>query len=165
MLYTLIFNDLNSILFLFIYLHICKHLYPHVFWFSTMNHFQYTKTTKQYWNEITHQTRQQQQHNHHVKGQLAVGSWRTRFGRLSNKVGEVDPTGTFCAVPDEWLKKKLGKKHKELQLRFMWKEKCMKRNRNKFVFQVENLTCFFFAFLSLFFHSRGGGTTNCSTVV
>ncbi|XP_032293531.1 transmembrane protein 65 isoform X3 [Drosophila virilis] len=41
------------------------------------------------------------------EGQLAVGSWRTRFGRLSNKVGQVDPTGTFCAVPDEWLKKKL----------------------------------------------------------
>ncbi|XP_017856745.1 PREDICTED: uncharacterized protein LOC108609535 [Drosophila arizonae] len=41
------------------------------------------------------------------ESQLAVGSWRTRFGRLSNKVGQVDPTGTFCAVPDEWLKKKL----------------------------------------------------------
>ncbi|XP_064554064.1 transmembrane protein 65 isoform X3 [Drosophila montana] len=41
------------------------------------------------------------------RGQLAVGSWRTRFGRLSNKVGQVDPSGTFCAVPDEWLRKKL----------------------------------------------------------
>ncbi|KAL7739266.1 hypothetical protein ACLKA6_008734 [Drosophila palustris] len=42
-------------------------------------------------------------------GQLAVGSWRTRFGRLSNKtpLGAVDPSGTFCAVPDEWLRKKL----------------------------------------------------------
>ncbi|XP_032592618.1 uncharacterized protein LOC116805352 isoform X1 [Drosophila grimshawi] len=41
------------------------------------------------------------------ESQLAVGSWRTRFGRLSTKVGQVDPSGTFCAVPDEWLKKKL----------------------------------------------------------
>ncbi|XP_022234846.2 uncharacterized protein LOC111082908 isoform X4 [Drosophila obscura] len=42
---------------------------------------------------------------------LAVGSWRTRFGRLSNKpsLGQVDPSGSFCAVPDEWLQKKLGK--------------------------------------------------------
>ncbi|XP_068151640.1 uncharacterized protein [Drosophila tropicalis] len=43
------------------------------------------------------------------ESQLAVGSWRTRFGRLSTKptLGQVDPSGTFCAVPDEWLKKKM----------------------------------------------------------
>ncbi|XP_051858592.1 uncharacterized protein LOC117563798 isoform X1 [Drosophila albomicans] len=43
------------------------------------------------------------------ESQLAVGSWRTRFGRLSNKtpLGAVDPSGTFCAMPDDWLKKKL----------------------------------------------------------
>ncbi|KAH8377513.1 hypothetical protein KR093_005788 [Drosophila rubida] len=43
------------------------------------------------------------------ESQLAVGSWRTRFGRLSNKtpLNAVDPSGTFCAMPDDWLKKKL----------------------------------------------------------
>ncbi|SPP86218.1 uncharacterized protein C03B8.3 isoform X1 [Drosophila guanche] len=43
------------------------------------------------------------------ESQLAVGSWRTRFGRLSNKptLGQVDPSGSFCAVPDEWLRKKM----------------------------------------------------------
>nr|NP_001036407.1 uncharacterized protein Dmel_CG17715, isoform E [Drosophila melanogaster]NP_001036409.1 uncharacterized protein Dmel_CG17715, isoform A [Drosophila melanogaster]EAA46032.1 uncharacterized protein Dmel_CG17715, isoform E [Drosophila melanogaster]EAA46033.2 uncharacterized protein Dmel_CG17715, isoform A [Drosophila melanogaster] len=44
------------------------------------------------------------------ESQLAFGSWRTRFGRLSNKteLGQVI-AGTFCAVPDDWLRKKLGK--------------------------------------------------------
>lgn len=23
-------------------------------------------------------------------------------------LGQVDPTGSYCAVPDDWLKKKLG---------------------------------------------------------
>ncbi|XP_017100511.2 transmembrane protein 65-like [Drosophila bipectinata] len=43
------------------------------------------------------------------ESQLAVGSWRTRFGRLSNKptLGQVDTSGTFCAIPDDWLRKKL----------------------------------------------------------
>ncbi|KAH8272149.1 hypothetical protein KR018_004031, partial [Drosophila ironensis] len=43
------------------------------------------------------------------ESQLAVSSWRTRFGRLSNKptLGQVDPSGTFCAVPDDWLRKKM----------------------------------------------------------
>ncbi|XP_017038725.1 uncharacterized protein LOC108086333 isoform X4 [Drosophila ficusphila] len=43
------------------------------------------------------------------ESQLAVGSWRTRFGRLSNKaeLGQVI-AGTFCAVPDDWLRKKMG---------------------------------------------------------
>ncbi|XP_033152034.1 uncharacterized protein C03B8.3 isoform X1 [Drosophila mauritiana] len=42
------------------------------------------------------------------ESQLAFGSWRTRFGRLSNKteLGQVI-AGTFCAVPDDWLRKKL----------------------------------------------------------
>ncbi|XP_016969395.1 uncharacterized protein LOC108037355 isoform X4 [Drosophila rhopaloa] len=42
------------------------------------------------------------------ESQLAVGSWRTRFGRLSNKaaLGQVI-AGTFCAVPDDWLRKKM----------------------------------------------------------
>ncbi|XP_017032147.1 transmembrane protein 65 isoform X1 [Drosophila kikkawai] len=42
------------------------------------------------------------------ESQLAVGSWRTRFGRLSNKpaLGQVI-AGTFCAVPDDWLRRKL----------------------------------------------------------
>ncbi|XP_030377326.1 uncharacterized protein LOC115626188 isoform X1 [Scaptodrosophila lebanonensis] len=43
------------------------------------------------------------------ESQLAVSSWRTRFGRLSHKptLFQVDPTGTFCAMPDDWLRKKL----------------------------------------------------------
>ncbi|XP_037731146.1 uncharacterized protein C03B8.3-like isoform X5 [Drosophila subpulchrella] len=42
------------------------------------------------------------------ESQLAVGSWRTRFGRLSNKteLGHVI-AGTFCTVPDDWLRKKM----------------------------------------------------------
>ncbi|KAH8292793.1 hypothetical protein KR054_006458 [Drosophila jambulina] len=42
------------------------------------------------------------------ESQLAVGSWRTRFGRLSNKpaLGQVI-AGTFCAVPDDWLRRKM----------------------------------------------------------
>lgn len=49
-------------------------------------------------------------------GKLAATQWRTRFGRLSKvpALGEVDPTGTFCAFPDNWLKQKAGKQTKQL---------------------------------------------------
>lgn len=45
-----------------------------------------------------------------MAGKLAATRWRTRFGRYANvsKLGEVDPTGSFCAFPDDWLKRKAG---------------------------------------------------------
>ncbi|XP_011182157.1 uncharacterized protein LOC105212087 isoform X1 [Zeugodacus cucurbitae] len=46
------------------------------------------------------------------EGKLAATQWRTRFGRLSQvpRLGEVDPTGTFCAFPENWLKQKAAAK-------------------------------------------------------
>lgn len=48
-------------------------------------------------------------------GKLAATQWRTRFGRPSQvpRLGEVDPTGRFCAFPEDWLKQRAGKNHKE----------------------------------------------------
>ncbi|XP_050521660.1 transmembrane protein 65 isoform X2 [Daktulosphaira vitifoliae] len=42
------------------------------------------------------------------KGQLAGFRWRSKFGRPSKvpKLGDVDPTGSYCPLPEEWLKKK-----------------------------------------------------------
>ncbi|XP_044753678.1 uncharacterized protein LOC123313050 [Coccinella septempunctata] len=42
------------------------------------------------------------------EGQLAASRWRSRFGRPSKlpTLGDVDPTGTYCPVPEDWLKKK-----------------------------------------------------------
>ncbi|XP_034950296.1 uncharacterized protein [Chelonus insularis] len=42
------------------------------------------------------------------QGQLAAFRWRSKFGRPSSvpSLGEVDPTGSYCAVPDDWLMKK-----------------------------------------------------------
>ncbi|XP_055600308.1 uncharacterized protein LOC129749371 isoform X1 [Uranotaenia lowii] len=43
------------------------------------------------------------------EGQLAATVWRSRFGRpskLKPALGDVDPTGSYCAVPEDWLKKK-----------------------------------------------------------
>ncbi|KAJ2952419.1 hypothetical protein O0L34_g6724 [Tuta absoluta] len=39
---------------------------------------------------------------------LAGGRWRTKLGRPSKvpTLGDVDPTGTYCPVPDDWFKKK-----------------------------------------------------------
>lgn len=32
-----------------------------------------------------------------------------KFGRRSNEqLGAVDPTGSYCAMPDDWIKKKLA---------------------------------------------------------
>ena len=39
---------------------------------------------------------------------LASWRWRSRFGRPSmHKLG-ADPTGTYCKIPDGWLKEKAG---------------------------------------------------------
>ncbi|XP_058451713.1 uncharacterized protein LOC131430625 isoform X1 [Malaya genurostris] len=45
------------------------------------------------------------------EGQLAATVWRSRFGRpskLKPVLGDVDPTGSYCAVPDDWLAKKFA---------------------------------------------------------
>ncbi|GLV41915.1 uncharacterized protein CBL_00377 [Carabus blaptoides fortunei] len=41
-------------------------------------------------------------------GQLAASRWRSKFGRPSKlpSLGDVDPTGSYCPVPEDWLKKK-----------------------------------------------------------
>lgn len=42
---------------------------------------------------------------------LAASRWRSRFGRPTKlrTLGDVDPTGSYCPVPEEWLKKHLGR--------------------------------------------------------
>ncbi|XP_036215884.2 uncharacterized protein [Bactrocera oleae] len=46
------------------------------------------------------------------EGKLAATQWRTRFGRPSQvpRLGEVDPTGRFCAFPEDWLKQRAAAK-------------------------------------------------------
>ncbi|XP_053957708.1 uncharacterized protein LOC128862909 isoform X1 [Anastrepha ludens] len=47
-----------------------------------------------------------------LEGKLAATQWRTRFGRPSQvpRLGDVDPTGRFCAFPEDWLKQKAAAK-------------------------------------------------------
>ncbi|XP_014239066.1 uncharacterized protein LOC106660542 [Trichogramma pretiosum] len=42
------------------------------------------------------------------EGQLAAFRWRSKFGRPSKvpSLGDVDPTGSYCEVPDDWLLRK-----------------------------------------------------------
>uniref|UniRef100_A0A8D8YR16 Transmembrane protein 65 n=1 Tax=Cacopsylla melanoneura TaxID=428564 RepID=A0A8D8YR16_9HEMI len=42
------------------------------------------------------------------KGQLAAYRWRSKFGRPSRvpSLGDVDPTGSYCPLPEDWLYKK-----------------------------------------------------------
>ncbi|XP_060521886.1 uncharacterized protein LOC132699270 [Cylas formicarius] len=44
------------------------------------------------------------------EGQLAASRWRSKYGRPSKlpKLGDVDPTGTYCPVPEDWFKKKFA---------------------------------------------------------
>lgn len=45
------------------------------------------------------------------EGQLAATVWRSKFGRaarLKPSLGDVDPTGSYCAVPEDWLQKKFA---------------------------------------------------------
>ncbi|XP_011295945.1 uncharacterized protein LOC101896793 [Musca domestica] len=57
------------------------------------------------------------------EGKLAATQWRTRFGRLSKvpALGEVDPTGSFCAFPDNWLKMKAAEKAVSPSSADLWK--------------------------------------------
>ncbi|XP_050452435.1 uncharacterized protein LOC126852018 isoform X2 [Cataglyphis hispanica] len=52
------------------------------------------------------------------KGQLAAFRWRSQLGRPSKipSLGEVDPTGTFCPMPDDWLSRKYEPTTKDLTL-------------------------------------------------
>ncbi|XP_029160753.1 uncharacterized protein LOC114932625 isoform X2 [Nylanderia fulva] len=51
-------------------------------------------------------------------GQLAAFRWRSKLGRPSKipSLGEVDPTGTFCPMPDDWLNRKYEPTTKDLVL-------------------------------------------------
>lgn len=42
------------------------------------------------------------------KGQLAAFRWRSKFGRPSKvpSLGDVDPTGSYCQLPEDWLLRK-----------------------------------------------------------
>ncbi|PNF30348.1 hypothetical protein B7P43_G13427, partial [Cryptotermes secundus] len=42
------------------------------------------------------------------EGQLAGVRWRSTFGRPSKlpSLGDVDPTGSYCTFPDDWLARK-----------------------------------------------------------
>nr|CAH7718813.1 unnamed protein product [Callosobruchus chinensis] len=44
------------------------------------------------------------------EGQLAASRWRSKYGRPSKlpRLGDVDPTGSFCTFPEDWLKKKMA---------------------------------------------------------
>lgn len=44
------------------------------------------------------------------EGQLAAHRWRSKYGRPSKlpTLGDVDPTGTYCPLPEDWLKKKFA---------------------------------------------------------
>lgn len=50
-------------------------------------------------------------------GQLAATSWRSKFGRPSKlpTLGDVDPTGTYCHLTEDWLKKKYGRMLKKIK--------------------------------------------------
>ncbi|XP_050304597.1 transmembrane protein 65 isoform X3 [Anthonomus grandis grandis] len=45
-----------------------------------------------------------------LEGQLAASRWRSKYGRPAKlpKLGDVDPTGTYCPMPEDWLKKKFA---------------------------------------------------------
>nr|CAD7258475.1 unnamed protein product [Timema shepardi] len=45
-----------------------------------------------------------------IEGQLAGTRWRSKFGRPSKlpHLGDVDPTGSYCPVPEDWLMRKYG---------------------------------------------------------
>lgn len=46
----------------------------------------------------------------HSSDQIAAFRWRSKFGRPSKvpKLGDVDPTGTYCKIPEDWLLRKYG---------------------------------------------------------
>lgn len=57
------------------------------------------------------------------EGQLAANRWRSRFGRPAKMpaLGEVDPSGSYCKVPDDWLRKKSAEKAKAPSTSELWK--------------------------------------------
>ncbi|KAF5307953.1 hypothetical protein FQR65_LT06520 [Abscondita terminalis] len=51
------------------------------------------------------------------QGQLAASRWRSKFGRPAKlpRLGDVDPTGSYCLLPEDWLMKKCELTHSCLQ--------------------------------------------------
>uniref|UniRef100_T1HBC0 Uncharacterized protein n=1 Tax=Rhodnius prolixus TaxID=13249 RepID=T1HBC0_RHOPR len=43
-----------------------------------------------------------------MEDKLAAFRWRSKFGRPSKvpNLGDVDPTGSYCPVPEDWLYRK-----------------------------------------------------------
>lgn len=67
-------------------------------------------TTTQHYDIVA--TTHESPNNQPTPGQLAATVWRSRFGRparLKPSLGDVDPTGSYCAVPEDWLQKKFGR--------------------------------------------------------
>lgn len=61
--------------------------------------------------------------NQPTPGQLAATVWRSRFGRparLKPSLGDVDPTGSYCAVPEDWLQKKFGRLLFYVSFNYFW---------------------------------------------
>ncbi|XP_063225367.1 uncharacterized protein LOC134532647 [Bacillus rossius redtenbacheri] len=56
------------------------------------------------------------------EGDLAGVTWRSRFGRPSKLpgLGEVDVTGAYCLVPEEWLKRKYAEAVPPPTARDLW---------------------------------------------
>ncbi|XP_055372054.1 transmembrane protein 65, partial [Condylostylus longicornis] len=56
------------------------------------------------------------------KGELAAHKWRSRFGRPSKiPAFDPDPTGSYCAIPVDWLKRKLAEKAPPPSTQDLWK--------------------------------------------
>ncbi|XP_044733767.1 transmembrane protein 65 [Chrysoperla carnea] len=56
------------------------------------------------------------------EGQLAASRWRSKFGRPSKlpTLGDVDPTGTFCPMPEDWLLRKYAEKVPKPSTKDLW---------------------------------------------
>lgn len=45
----------------------------------------------------------------HFPGELASSKWRLKFAKRGEPaLGTTDITGSYCAMPDDWMKKKLA---------------------------------------------------------
>ncbi|XP_022917997.1 uncharacterized protein [Onthophagus taurus] len=46
------------------------------------------------------------------QGQLGASIWRSKYGRPSRmpKLGDVDPTGSYCKLPEDWMKRKVAER-------------------------------------------------------
>lgn len=59
------------------------------------------------------------------KEKLAASNWRLKFARKGGEqLGSVDPTGSYCAMPDDWIKKKLAEAAVRPSNDALFKSKC-----------------------------------------